>query len=65
MAKQINVVFVEEEQRKELAAACKDSLAFVLNGQLVAHSVFDRLVNRFETAEVIRQAIAKSEVPRE
>ena len=41
--------------------ACKKALAFVLDGQLVAHRSFDALLNRFDAAEIIRIAIAKAE----
>ena len=45
----------------DLVDACQKALAFVLDGQLIAHRSFGKLLNRFEAAEMIRRAIAKAE----
>jgi len=45
----------------EMLEACRKALAFVLDGQLVAHRSFGPLLGRAESAELLRQVIAKAE----
>lgn len=49
------------EAAPEMLEACKKALAFVFDGQLVAHRSFGALLNRFDAADIIRAAIATAE----
>lgn len=41
--------------------ACRKAVAFVIDGQLVAHKSFGELLNRQQSADLLRQAITITE----